>query len=200
MEKLLEDGKIYRLDHNGVISFAYVENRPLINDVAIFDTNRAWSVSGYVPEETASGVRFEKGESYFEFSPLTLESATEVFPRTKRKFKDITVLEKFAKREIDMTESYAVNTEPEETISFTVSDEDEVLALIKVTDAGDMFYFIEDWVEVGEDEDLPTIYDQQVIDVERDDIGAALELWKGSLVSGIPLTKEDILTLAALDQ
>jgi hypothetical protein len=142
-----------------------------------------------------------KGESFFEFSPLTLESASEVFPRTKRKFKDLSVLETFARREIEMAESYTPNTVPEETISFTVSDEDEdeVLALIKVTDGGDMFYFIDDWIEVtGDEEDLPTIYDQQVIDVDREDIGAALELWKESLANGTTLTREDILTLAAL--
>ena len=199
MEKL-EDNKIYRLDHNGIISYAYVEDRPLIEDYAVFDTNRAWSMAGYISEETESGLRFSKGESFFEFSPLTLESATEVFPRTIRKFKDLAVLETFARREIDMAESYTPNTVPEETISFTVSDEDEVLALIKVTDTGDMFYFVDDWVEVTGEEDLPTIYDQQVIDVEREDIGAALELWKESVANGTTLTKEDILTLAALDQ
>jgi hypothetical protein len=199
MEKL-EDNKVYRLDHNGIISYAYVEDRPLIEDVAVFDTNRAWSMAGYIPEETESGLRFVKGESFFEFSPLTLESATEVFPRTIRKFRDLAVLETFARREIEMAESYTPNTAPEETISFTVSDEDEVLALIKVTDSGDMFYFVDDWVEVTGEEDLPTIYDQQVIDVEREDIGAALELWKESVANGTTLTKEDILTLAALDQ
>lgn len=196
----LEDNKVYRLDHNGIISYAYVEARPLIEDVAVFDTNRGWSMAGYIPEETESGLRFVKGESFFEFSPLTLESATEVFPRTKRKFRDLAVLETVARREIEMAESYTPNTAPEETISFTVSDEDEVLALIKVTDSGDMFYFVEDWIEVTGEEDLPTIYDQQVIDVEREDIGAALELWKESIVNGATLTKEDILTLAALDQ
>jgi hypothetical protein len=196
----LEDNKIYRLDHNGIISVAYVEDRPLIEDIAVFDTNRAWSLAGYVSEETENGIRFVKGESFFEFSPLTLDTATEIFPRTIRKFKDLAVLESFARREIEMAESYEVNTAPEETISFTVSDEDEVLALIKVTDSGDMFYFADDWVEVTGDEELPTIYDQQVIDVEREDIGAALELWKESVANGTTLTKEDILTLAALDQ
>lgn len=196
----LQDNKIYRLDHNGTISYAYVEARPLIEDIAVFDTNRAWSMAGYVAEETERGLRYVKGESYFEFSPLTLESAPEVFTRTIRTFKDLAVLEAVARREINMADSYAVNTAPEETISFTVNDEDEVLALIKVTDAGDMFIWREDWVEVSGDEELPEVYDQQVIDVEREDIGTALDLWKDALAGGRPLTKEDILTLAALEQ
>lgn len=199
--KTLEDGKIYRLDHTGDISAAFIESRPLDDETIVFDQHRAWNLRGYTAEETESGLRYTKDDSYYEFSPLTLEAATEIFPNTIRVFKDLSVLEEFARKAIHLAESYKVNTAPEEVISFTISEEDEVLALIKVTDTGDMFYWGQgDWKEVGEDEDLPTVYDQELIDVEPTDIGEALDLWKSATASGGKLTKEDILPLAALNQ
>lgn len=195
--KNIEDGIIYRLDHNGRITFAYKETLS-VGEVSVFDTNRAWDITGYDKTETPDGLRYSRGDSYYEFSPLTLETAREVYPHTIRVFNDINVLERYAREAINMADSYAVNTAPEETVSFTVDENDNVLALIKVTDAGEMFYWLgEDWVEVGEDEDHPNIYDRTLIDVERADIGEALELFK-SVPSG--LTKEDILPLAALNQ
>ena len=197
----LEDGKIYRLDHNGVISFAFIESRPEVNETIVYDSNRAWDVAGYAAEDTENGLRYKKGDSYFEFSPLTLETAPEVFTNTIRTFNDLAVLEQFARKDIYMAESYTPNTEPDETVSFTISDEEEVLALIKVTREGDMFYWANDnWTEVGPDDDLPEVYDQEVIDVEQTDIGAALDLWKNAVATGQTLTKEDILSYAALDQ
>lgn len=100
-----------------------------------------------------------------------------------------------------MSDSYAENVAPEETISFTVSEQEQVLALIKVTDTGDLFYWNQDdWTEVQEDDELPNVFDQEVIDVERTDIGSAIELWKDAVASAKTLTKEDILVYAALEQ
>jgi hypothetical protein len=198
--KTLEDNKIYRLDHDGFISVAFMENRD-DTSVLVFDTHRGHNVAGYTVVETEDGLRYEAGDSYFEFSPLTLETAHEIFPNTVRVFKDLAVLETFARREIDMADSYEENVAPEETISFTVSDQDQVLALIKVTDTGDMFYWNQDdWTQVQEDDELPNIYDQEVIDVEPSDIGTALQLWKDAIATAKPLTKEDILVYAALKQ
>lgn len=195
--KNLEEGTIYRLDHNGRISFAYTETQS-VRDISVYDTHRVWDITGYEKTETENGLRYQGGESYYEFSPLTLETSREVFSDSIRVFKDLKVLERYARKAIDMADSYAVNTAPEEVISFTFDDEDNVLALIKVTNSGDMFYWVgEDWVEVGEDDDLPNIYDRSLIDVEREDIGEAIELYKSTPTG---LTKEDILPLAALNQ
>jgi hypothetical protein len=195
----LEDYKVYRLDHNGILSYAWLESSA--SEVLVYDWNRVWDLRGYEREKTETGFRFSAGDSYYEFSPLTLESATEIWPDTIRVFNDLDVLDKFAKKAIMTANSYKVNTVPGEVISFTVDDEDNVLALIKVTDSGDLFYWEgDDWVQVGEDEDHPTIYDQTVIDVEREDIGEAIELWKGVQNSSSGLMKQDILPLAALDQ
>jgi len=195
--EVLEDGKIYRLDHNGIISFAYAETIPEVNEVLIHDTNRVWDITGYKSEPTDGGLRYSAGESYYEFSDLSLESAPEVFIGSIRTFKDLSVLEEFARRSIDMAESYEVNVDPDEVISFTIGDQDEVLALIKVTEGGDLFKWVgEDWIEVEDDDEAPEIFDRTVIDVERTDIGKAIELWK----TGQALTKEDILTLADITQ
>lgn len=199
--KTLEANTIYRMDRNGEITVAVADQYN--EGLRVEDTNRIY----YIPptakrSQTERGLRFEVGEdSYMEFSPLTLEVAHEIYPDTVRVFTDLSVLEKYARRDIVMSDSYAENIAPEEVISFTVDEQDNVLDLIKVTDAGDLFHWVgDDWVEVGEDDEAPTIFDQTVIDVEREDIGTALELWKDSLANGTPLTKEDILTLAALDQ
>lgn len=198
--KTLEDNKIYRLDHNGSITVAFMENRGE-TDVLIFDTHKCHNVAGYSVVETEDGLRYEAGDSFFEFSPLTLETAHEIFPTTIRVFNDLAVLETFARREIDMAESYEENVAPQETISFTVDENDNVLDLIKVTDSGDLFHWVgEDWVAVGPDEDLPTVFDQELIDVEPTDIPKAINLWKDSSAGGNPLHKEDILPLAALNQ
>lgn len=199
--KTLDDNTVYRLDHNGDITVAVAEN--FEQGLRVRDTNKIYYLSETTERsQTETGLRFEVGEgSYFDFSPLTLEDAHQIYPYTIRTFKDLTILERFARRDIAMADSYAENTAPEEVVSFTVDEQDNVLDLIKVEDNGDLFHWVgEDWVKVGEDEDIPTIFDQIVIDVEREDIGSALELWKDSLLNGTPLTKEDILTLAALDQ
>jgi hypothetical protein len=198
--RTITENTVYRLDHNGEVSVAYIQNRPEAYQVMVYDTGRVWDIAGYVSHSTRNGLRYEAGDSYFEFSPLTLEVASEIFPNTKRTFKDLAVLEKYARKAIDMEDAYEVNTEPDETISFTVSENEAVLELIKVeNETGSLFYWSDDdqWVEVGEDDDAPTIFDQEVIDIERDDIPEAIELWKSQSTQ---LTKEDILPLAALRQ
>jgi hypothetical protein len=197
--RTITENTVYRLDHNGEISVAYIQNRPHAQQIMVYDTNHVWDIAGYVSHTTRKGLRYEFNDSFYEFSPLTLEVASEIFPNTKRTFKDLAVLEKYARKAIDMEDAYAVSTEPDETISFTVSEDETVLELIKVENAtGSLFYWQgEDWVEVGEDDDKPTIFDQEVIDIEREDIPEAMELWKSSAGH---LTKEDILPLAALIQ
>lgn len=194
--KILEENKVYRLDRDGSISFAIVEDRGSEGKI-VFGLGHPIDLTGRTEIETEDGLRFEGDGSYMEFSPLTLETAPEVFKGTIRVFNDLSVLETFARREIRLADSYEVNTVPDEVISFTVDEEDKVLALIKTTEAGDLFKWEgEDWVEIGEDDDDPSIFEQEVIDVERTDIGDAINLWK----SGQPLTREDILPLAALTQ
>lgn len=194
--KILEENKVYRLDRDGSISFAIVEDRGSEGKI-VFGLGHPIDLTGRTEIETEDGLRYENEDSYMEFSPLTLDAASEVFKGTIRVFNDLEVLETFARREIQLSDSYEVNTVPDEVISFTVGDDDSVLALIKTTEAGDLFKWTgEDWVEVGEDDDDPSIFEQELIDVERTDIGDAINLWK----SGQPLTREDILPLAALTQ
>lgn len=194
--KILENNKIYRMDRDGKISFALIEDHDE-DGMLVFGGGHAISLEGKTEIETEDGLRYENGDSYMEFSPLTLEAAPEVFKNTIRVFNDLAVLETFARREIHLANSYTVNTVPDEVISFTVNDEDNVLALIKTTEDGDLFKWEgEDWVQLGEDEEDPSVFEQEVIDVERVDIENAINLWK----SGQPLTKEDILPLAALVQ
>lgn len=199
--KTLEENTVYRMDRNGDVSVAVA--RKIGDALRVEDTNRIYYIYDTMKRhQTETGLRFEVSEDTFiEFSPLTLEVAHEIYPNTIRVFNDLSVLERYARRSIAMSDSYTENVAPEEVISFTVDEQDNVLALIKVTDTGDLFNWEgEDWIEVDVEDNNPNIFDQTVIDVEREDIGAALELWKDSVANGTPLTKEDILTLAALEQ
>lgn len=199
--KTLEENTVYRMDRNADVSVAVA--RRIGDTLRVEDTNRIYYLHDTMQRhQTETGLRFEVSEdTYIEFSPLTLEVAHEIYPNTIRVFNDLSVLERYARRSIAMSDSYTENVAPEEVISFTVDEQDNVLALIKVTDTGDLFNWQgEDWIEVDVEDDNPNIFDQTVIDVEREDIGAALELWKESVANGSPLTKEDILTLAALEQ
>ena len=193
----LEENVIYRLDHNGHTSVAHVmENAD--GSTIVYDSNRAWDITGWEKTSDEDSIRYSAGGAYFEFSRLVLEDAAEIFPHTKRIFKDLDTLIKFAKKAINMADSYTPNTEPDETISFTVDDGENVLALIRVENAtGDIAYWSNgDWVAVGEDEEPAHVFDQTLIDVEQEDIGSAIRFWEDAQASGQPISAEDILIFA----
>ena len=198
----LEENTIYRLDHNAEATVAHVVFRAAEGETIVYAADRVWDITGYKPSPTDSGVRYTGGSSYFEFSPLVLEDAPEVFPHTIRTFKDIESFTEFSKKVINMAESYEVNTEPAETVSFTVDEEDNVLALIKVdNESGTLSKWEgEDWVEINEDEEHDDVFDQTVIDVQQEDIGAAIKHWTEAQASGQPVSKEDILVFADFNQ
>ena len=192
----LEENTIYRLDHNGYASVAYVVLDPA--ETTVYDTNRAWDITGWEKTEFEDAIRYSAGSSYFEFSRLVLEDVPEVFPHTIRTFKDIESLTEFSRKVIDMADSYTPNTEPDDSVSFTLDDDDNVLALIKVeNESGTMFYWAnEDWVEIGEDEAPEDVFDRSIIDVEQEDIGNAIRFWTEAQAGGSGATKEDILIFA----
>lgn len=193
----LEENVVYRLDHNGLTSVAHVVVHPNRSAI-VYDTNRAWDITGWEKTSYEDSIRYSAGGAYFEFSRLVLEDASEIFPYTQRTFKDIETLTKFSKKAIDMADSYTPNTEPDETISFTVDDSDNVLALIRIENAtGEMSYWSDgDWTEIGEDEEPEGVFDQTLIDVEQEDIGSAIRYWTDAQASGQPVSKEDILVFA----
>lgn len=198
----LEENTIYRLDHNGLASVAYV-SVDTDGTTIVYDTNRAWDITGWKEESFDDSIRYtQQGGAYFEFSPLVLEDAHEIFPNTIRTFKDIESFTEFCKKVIEMADSYTPNTEPEETVSFTVDDGDNVLALIKVENDGSAMFKWDngDWSKIGEDEEPEDVFDQTLIDVEQTDIGDAIKFWTDAQASGQPISKEDILNFAAFDQ
>lgn len=195
METLVEN-TIYRLDHNGFASVAYVVFDPA--ETIVYDTNRAWDITGWEESRFPDAIRYSAGDSYFEFSRLVLEDVPEIFPHTIRTFKDLESLTEFAKKVINMADSYTPNTEPDDEVSFTLDDEDNVLALIKVeNEDGSMFYWENgDWVEIGEDEAPENVFERNLIDVEQQDIGNAIRFWTEAQADGSAPTKEDILIFA----
>jgi len=83
--------------------------------------------------------------------------------------------------------------QPDETVAFTVSDDGEVLELIKSNADGVFVRDNGDWTPVNPDEDQPTIDDQEWIDVNPDE---AVAFWDKQQSSESAVTRDDILKYA----
>lgn len=201
MRKLIDD-VVYTTNYDGEVSYAYVRDYADRSSMLVYTFDRPKSLKGWFEEKTPTGIRFRSplGTSVT-FSELTLDSALAVFPNTRRTFTNIESLAAMAKKVINMADSYEVNTDPDETVSFTISIEGTVAAIIKTTKDGNLFTFVGgDWVEITEDDEAPTVFDLEVLDIEPEDIGAALDKWKESEDSGSDIPKEEMLPFAALTQ
>lgn len=194
-----EPGRIYFVDHNGIPSFGYLRiyEGGLIN---AYDLDRVWDLSGWETEQDGAQTTFTLDDSHYSIRPVQLGDATTVFPNIIRTFRDVESLQNFAKKAISMSDSYTVNTDPDETISFTVDDDGTVLELIRVTDEGEMYARDNgSWVAL-EGEDHPTIIDKDLVDVDPDDIEEAIQTWDEASSSGSTLMESDILPLADAQQ
>jgi hypothetical protein len=192
----------YREDHNGVIGVAKLRSWG-DGHVVIYDNNRAFDVSGYKVSASHDSIKFysDDFDSYFELSPLTLETPQEVWPGSVRTYPTLDHVEEMAVTAIKNADSYTPNTPDPEVVDFTLDDKGNVLELLKTTDDGDMFYWENgDWQPVTKDGDYPTIYDRPLLEVERDDIGLAIQFWTKAQESGQHVTKDDVTRFAKLYQ
>jgi hypothetical protein len=189
-----------REDHNGVIGVARLQAEP-DGYAVIYDNNRAFNVTGYNVSASDDSIKFYKDESYFELSPLTLETPQEVWPGATRTFPTLDHVEEMAVTAIKNADSYAPNTEDPETLYFSLDDKGNVLELTKDTADGDMFYWENgDWQPVTADGDYPTIYDRPLLEVARDDNGLAIQFWTKVQENGQSATKDDVTRFAKLYQ
>lgn len=194
----------FREDHNGVIGVARLRQYP--NGTTIIeDNNRAFEVTRYSVSASDDSIKFflDDGDdgSYFVLSPLTLETPQEVWPGATRTFPTLDHVEEMAVTALKNADSYTPNEAPPEIVDFTLDDKGNVLELLKTTDDGDMFYWENgDWQQVKNEGDYPTIYDRPLLEVERDDIGLAIQFWTKAQESGQHVTKDDVTRFAKLYQ
>lgn len=193
------NGEVFREDHNGIVGFAKIKvDGP---SVTILDNQRAYDVSEFSVSASEDSIKFYKGDVYFTLSPLDLDTPSEVYPNTARTFPTIDHVEEFAVKAIDNADSYDPNKIPHETVYFTLDDKDRVLELLRITEDGDMAYWEgDDWAEVEAEGDYPTIYDRPLLEVEREDIGLAIEFWAKAQKESEAVSKADVTRFAALVQ
>lgn len=190
----------FREDHNGVVGVAKLVKYPG-GSVVIQDNNRAFDVTNYNVSASHDSIKFFLGNSYFVLSPLTVEDAQDIWPGATRTFPTLDHVEEMAVTAINNADSYKQNTPDPEDIDFTLDDYGNVLELVKTTDDGEMYYWDNgDWQQVTRDGDYPTIYDRPMIEVERDDIGLAIEFWTKAQDSDQKVKKDDITRFAKLYQ
>ena len=158
-------------------------------------------VTDYTDRETSKGLSFTKDGSELLLTQLSLSDAKTIFPNTIRKFKSVDSLVASVSKEIMNSNSYNVNSDTASTISITVGEDDTVLELIRVDEDGELYYRNDgDWTQVSEDDDIPTIFDQSVIDIDPDDADRAIEYYDENVSATDDISKEDMLEFAALVQ
>ena len=158
-------------------------------------------VTDYTDRETSKGLSFTKNGSELLLSQLSLSDAKTIFPNTIRKFKSVDSLVASVSKEIMNSNSYNVSSDTGSTISITVGEDGTVLELIRVDEDGELYYRTDrNWTQVSEDDDMPTIYDQSVIDIDPDDADLAIEYYDENVSAIEDISKEDMLEFAALVQ
>lgn len=166
-------------------------------DYAIDDTYNILPASG----DTVIAFHSPTYESTFALKRVTLDDAKTAFPLSPRTFPSVEDLED----KIAMGLHDSMSYKPQElshadVVSFTF-DGDNALELIKVTEDGDMTYRDNgQWEEVSDNQNYPTIFDRDLIDIEPDDVDKAVAFWDANSGSEKGVTKEQMLPFAALVQ
>lgn len=132
---------------------------------------------------------------------LSLEDTRKIFPESHREFESIDVMEEFVAKKLLEEMSYTVPEVNDTTYSFTLDDNDTVLEMIYTNPDGDMFYRSDgEWVEIGVDDEMPTVFDRLLIDVLPEDNEKAVEFWDNASQNENDVTKAEITKFAALVQ
>jgi hypothetical protein len=191
-------GEVYFVNHNGQPDFGYLQDYD--GQVFAYDTARVWPLLGWEMTQKGDTTTFSRGDSFYSVRPVQLDDTKTVFPTLIRTFRDVPSLQQFVKKMIAQDNTYTVNTDPDETISFTIDDDGTVLELIRVTDEGEMYARDNGgWVRL-QGEDHPTIVDKDLVDVGPDDIPEAIKTWDAANTAGSTLMESDILPMASAQQ
>lgn len=198
----LNNKELFFIEHNGIPGVGKLEVRNE-NFITIKVGGKGYQVDeNYEVTETSNSITYNNIEqkSSFTIRFLELSDADKLFPDAIKTFNDIDSLTLTAQEAL-LSDGFAVEPEPTDIISFTVDDNNNVLELIKTTVDGDIFYrSAAGWVMVGQNEDIPTIFDQKVIDVDTNEIESATNLWDEAESLGKELAYDEIRPFAGIVQ
>lgn len=198
----LTDNMLFYIEHNGIPGVGMV-NTADPESIMIQTGGRAFNIDdSFEVTETSDSITYNKPEwkSSFLIRFLQLSDAKTLFPNTIKIFNDIDSLTLSAQEAL-MADGMKPAEENTEGHSFTIDSNNNVLELIKTTSAGDILYRTNnDWVMLGQDEEAPTIFDQELIDIDPNEVENALKYWDESETSGIDISLDDIRSFANVTQ
>ena len=203
----VNDRRAYALLHNEEEAFCLP---PLFNgtDITLTDAYRTYVFDstyevkvGTIRSTEAIAFDSNDYDSHFSLREVSLSDAKKAFPLSFRKFETVEDLEEKIAMALESGNTYEVNMGQEGPVFSFTYDGDEALELIRVDDEGEMVYRENgDWVPVREGEEMPTIFDRDLIDIEPDDVEKAIALWDEKSGSAGGVQKDDLLPFAALVQ
>jgi hypothetical protein len=202
----VNDRRAYALVHNEIEGFCLPPHYDgwditLTDDIRTYIIDDSYEVKvGLVRANDAISFDSVEYDSHFTLREIKLSDAKRAFPLSPRVFTSVEDLEEKIAMALTSGQSYEVNmgsTGP--VVSFT-HDGKEALELIRVDDEGEMVYRENgEWVSVG-DEEMPTIFDRDLIDIEPTDVDKVVALWDEKNRDAKGLSKDELLPFAALVQ
>lgn len=201
----VNDRKAYSLNHNGVDCFCLP---PSFNGefITVTEAGRTFEIDRSYTVKVGSvrgieAISFIMPGSSFVLRDINLADAKLAFPFSPRTYASVEDLEEKIAMSIESGNTYTVReTDGDDTVFSFTYDGDEALELIRVDSDGEMTYRDNgDWTPV-EGEDNPTIFDRDLIDIEPDDVSAAVAVWDKNARNASGVKKEDMLPFAALVQ
>lgn len=198
----LKSNMLFYIEHNGDPGVGIIDTADP-ESIMIRTGGRAYHIdSSFEATETSDSITYNKPEwnSSFTIRFLELSDAKSLFPNSVKTFNDIDSLTLSAQEAL-MADGMKPAEEAGEVYSFTIDDNNNVLELIKTTPAGDILYRSNGaWIMVGQDEEIPTIFDQKLIDIDKTELETATNMWDESMETGKDVSYEDIRPLASITQ
>lgn len=198
----------YALTHNGEEGFFCLPPMFDGENILLTDASRTYEIdSSYEVKLGAvrgmEAIAFDSSlhDSHFSLREISLTDAKKAFPLSPRTYATVEDLEEKIAMSLESGNAYStVEKSGDDTVFSFTYDGDEALELIRVDSDGEMTYRDNgDWTPV-EGEDNPTIFDRDLIDIEPDDVSAAVAVWDKNTRNADGVKKEDMLPFAALVQ
>lgn len=200
--------KAYALTHNGEEGYFCLppvfdgENVLLTGASQTYEIDSSFVVKvGAVRGVEAISFDSSRFDSHFKLREISLRDAKAAFPLSPRTYARVEDLEEKIAMSLESGNTYEVReSDGDDTVFSFTFDGEEALELIRVDSEGEMTLREDgDWKPV-EGENNPTIFDRELIDIEPDDVSAAVAFWDKNTRNADGVKKADMLPFAALVQ
>lgn len=205
----LDQDAIYRADRaDGRVEVAravpyYDRDTGHLESLILLTNNRAHDLT-YMTSTAAKdgGVIFTFGGTpSYTLTPLELGDEKDVWVKGQKTFPTLEDLTAYSQKAIDLADNYIPNVPDEQSLAFTKDGKGNVLELIMDNADGDLFYRENgEWVQLHADNDYPTIYDRDTIEVDPDDIDSALKFWDAAQSTDADVKDEQVYPFAKMYQ